>query len=296
MNTPTHPGEPTPQRLNTPSTPPSEVPIHPSRALDLSGRTAVVTGAGSVGHGIGIGRAIAMLLAAAGARVALLDVDLDAARETQAAINAIGGDAISVQADMAEDGSVAAAATAVADAFARVDILVNNVGIVGPAGEAETLDLDAWDRGLRINLTSMVISARRFVPLMKSGGDGSIVNIGSIAGMGGGYPSLFYPTSKGAIVNLTRTMAGQYGEHGIRVNCIAPGQVLTPRIEARGLSPEMRAARNSVSALGTEGTGWDPAYAALFLASPMSSWISGTLLPVDGGLTALLPLSSPPTR
>jgi NAD(P)-dependent dehydrogenase (short-subunit alcohol dehydrogenase family) len=260
---------------------------------DLTGVTAIVTGAGSVGSGVGIGRASAILLAEAGAKVGLLDIDRDAVLETQRIIEQRGGHAVRAIADMASDEDVARAVSEVEAAFGPTTVLVNNVGIVGPPGTAETVDLEAWDRAMRVNVDSMVIATRHVLPSMRTAGGGSVINISSISGMGGGYPGLFYATSKGTIINLTKSMAAHHGADGIRVNTVAPGQVLTPRIEARGLSPEMRAARNAVSVLGVEGTGWDPAYAVLFLASPAARWITGVVLPVDGGVTGVLPLASP---
>jgi NAD(P)-dependent dehydrogenase (short-subunit alcohol dehydrogenase family) len=269
----------------------------PTRELfDLRGATAIVTGAGSVGPGIGIGRATALLLADAGANVGLLDIDSDAAAETHRMIGERGGKSVVATTDLSDDPGVSRAVKEVEAAFGPISILINNVGIVGPPGTAEEVDLDAWDAGMRVNIKSMVIASRHAVPSMRRAGSGSIVNISSIAGMGGGYPSLFYATSKGTVINLTKAMAAHHGRDGIRVNTVAPGQVLTPRIEVRGLTPEMRAARNQVSVLGTEGTGWDPAYAAVFLASRAARWITGIVLPVDGGVTGTLPLDSPPSN
>ncbi|TFD15322.1 SDR family oxidoreductase [Cryobacterium sp. TMT1-2-2] len=272
----------------------SSAPFH--KLFDLTGTTAIVTGAGSVGPGIGIGRASAILLADAGARVGLLDIDRAAAEETHRMISRRGGTSLVAIADLADDRAVLEAVSQVVANFGPVNTLVNNVGIVGPGGTAEFVDLEAWDAGMRVNVKSMVIASRHVVPIMRSAGGGSIVNISSIAGLGGGYPSLFYPTSKGTIINLTKAMATQHGRDGIRVNTVAPGQVLTPRIEMRGLSTEMRAARNHISALGIEGTGWDPAYAVVFLASRAARWITGVVLPVDGGVTGTLPLESPPSK
>jgi NAD(P)-dependent dehydrogenase (short-subunit alcohol dehydrogenase family) len=266
-------------------------PIH--ALFDLSGTTAVVAGAGSIGEGIGIGRATAILLADAGAKVGLLDINREAAESTRALIERRGGTAHVVVADLASDDSVRFAIQEIDELYGPISTLVNNVGVVGPGGTAETVDLDAWDTGMSVNVKSMVITTRHVIASMRRAGGGSIINISSIAGMGGGYPSLFYPTSKGTIINLTKAMATHHGSDGIRVNTVAPGQVLTPRIEVRGLTPEMRAARNEVSVLASEGTGWDPAYATLFLASKAARWITGIVMPVDGGVTGTLPLRSP---
>src|SRR3546814_8157473 len=123
---------------------------------------------------------------------------------------------------------------------------------------------------------------------------GSIVNIASVAGLQGGHPSLLYPTSKGAVVNLTRAMAAHHGRDGIRVNCIAPGSVYTPMVATRGMTDEMRAARVDQTLLGVEGTGWDIAHGCLFLGSDESRWITGVILPIDGGRTAGRPKGATP--
>jgi NAD(P)-dependent dehydrogenase (short-subunit alcohol dehydrogenase family) len=121
---------------------------------------------------------------------------------------------------------------------------------------------------------------------MEAAGGGAIVNISSLSGLLGGYPGLLYPTSKGAVVNMTRAMAAHHGAAGIRVNCVAPGKVFTPLIEADGVTAEMREHRRKQSVLGTEGTGWDVGLAALFLASDEARWITGVVLPVDAGASA----------
>ncbi|MQA83852.1 MAG: SDR family oxidoreductase [Streptosporangiales bacterium] len=265
-------------------------------AFDLTGRAALVTGAGSVTEGIGNGRAAAVLLAEAGARVGLLDLDAEAAQETLRLVEERGGEGIVVPADVADPVATRSAVEKVAAAYGSVDILVNNVGIVGPAGPATEIDPEAWDAAMRVNVTSMVTMARYCVPLMRQRGGGAIVNVSSTAGLGGGYPSLLYPTSKGAIISLTRSMAAHHGPEGIRVNAVAPGQVFTPRIAARGASQEMRDARRRVAPLRTEGDGWDVGYAILYLASPAARWVTGVVLPVDAGLTAAFPLQSPPSE
>jgi NAD(P)-dependent dehydrogenase (short-subunit alcohol dehydrogenase family) len=131
---------------------------------------------------------------------------------------------------------------------------------------------------------------RYAVPEMKKSGGGSIMNIASITGMIGGHANLFYPTSKGALLNLTRTMAGNHGPDGIRVNCICPGFLYTPVVSAGGGMPEgFRESRRNAGALKTEGTGWDVAFGILFLASNESRWITGVILPIDAGVTAITP-------
>lgn len=263
-------------------------------AFDLSGRTAVVAGAGSVGEGIGIGRACAVLLARYGATVAALDIDAGAAEETVSLVEREGGHAIAAPVDVGDAEAVGKALARCVGELGGVDILVNNVGVVGPPGTVDEVDLDDWDAAIRVNVTAMVALARQVVPVMRERGGGSIVNMGSVAGLGGGYPHLSYATTKGAVVNLTRAMAAHHGPEGIRVNAVAPGQLLTPRITVRDPSPEMLAARREVAPLGTDGDAWDAAHAVLFLAGDAARWITGAVLPVDAGLSAVLPLSSPP--
>jgi len=154
------------------------------------------------------------------------------------------------------------------------------------AGASLIVDVEAWDSAMRVNVASMMLMAKYAIPEMIRSGGGSIINLSSVAGLSGGHPSLLYPTSKGAIVSLTRAMAAHHGRDGIRVNCIAPGTVYTPMVASRGMTPEMRKARSEGTLLGTEGTGWDIAYGALFLASDESRWITGITLPIDGGATA----------
>src|SRR6218665_858790 len=163
----------------------------------LAGRVAIVTGAGSRSSEIGNGRAAAILLARRGAQVLLLDARLDAARETERMIADEGGSAICAQIDVAEAEPCRQAVAIAVQAWGRVDILVNNVGIGGPAGNAVDLDIAQWERALRVNVTSMMLMARYAIPEMRKLGAGAIVNIASIAGLIGGTPALLYPTSKG---------------------------------------------------------------------------------------------------
>jgi len=253
---------------------------------DLEGSVAIVTGAGSCGPGIGNGRAAAVLLARAGARVGLLDVVEDSMDDTRAMIEAEGGEYLARACDVSDPAACRAAVEAVVGRWGRLDALVNNVGILGPPGTVETVDLDAWDRCLRVNVTSMVLMSRFAVAPMRAAGGGSIVNMSSVAGLAGGIPLIGYSASKGAVNTLTKTMATQHGPDGIRVNAIAPGFVNTPLVATHGLSEEDRERRRLAAPLQVEGTGWDVGEAVLFLASPRSKWITGTVLAVDAGLTA----------
>nr|WP_314624010.1 glucose 1-dehydrogenase [uncultured Noviherbaspirillum sp.] len=252
----------------------------------LAGRVALVTGAGSRSSDIGNGRAAAILLARQGAKVLLIDAVADAAIETEQMIAREGGVSMALQVDVTQPSECGKAVHAANDAWGRVDILVNNVGISGPAGTATDVDLDAWDHAMRVNVTSMMLMARYTIPEMKKQGAGSIINIASVAGLLGGHPSLLYPTSKGAVVNMTRAMASHHGPDGIRVNCVCPGMVYTPMVSARGMTPEMRLARQQRSLLQTEGTGWDVGNAVLYLASDEARWITGIVMPVDAGASA----------
>lgn len=252
----------------------------------LEGRVAIVTGAGSRADGIGNGRAAAVLLARDGARVALIDAVEEWADVTRRMIEDEGGQALVLPCDVSVDAQCAQAAQQVRQRWGRVDILVNNVGVGGPAGNAVDLDLQEWDRALRTNITSMMLMARHCIPAMREQGRGAIVNVASVAGLMGGHPSLLYPTSKGAVVNMTRAMAAHHGEEGIRVNCVAPGMVHTPMVYARGMSDEKREIRRKRSLLCTEGNGWDVGHAIRYLASDEARWVTGAILPVDAGTTA----------
>jgi NAD(P)-dependent dehydrogenase (short-subunit alcohol dehydrogenase family) len=252
----------------------------------LQGKVAIVTGAGSRADGIGNGRATAIILARHGARVMLVDAVVEWAQKTAAMIEAEGGTCEIVKGDVSDDASCTAIVARTVEAWGRLDVLVNNVGITGPRGNALEVDPEAWDQAMRVNVASMMLMSKHAIPEMVRSGGGSIINLTSVAGLQGGHPSLLYPTSKGAVISLTRAMAAHHGRQGIRVNCIAPGTVYTPMVASRGMTPEMRKARSERTLLGTEGTGWDIGYGALFLASDEARWITGITLPIDGGATA----------
>ena len=258
----------------------------------LSDKVALISGAGSSGPGISIGRAISILFARAGARVLLFDLRRD---EAEVTARMIADEGINPERVLVAQGDVTAevdcrdAARAAVERWGRIDILVNSVGVAGPMGAATDVALDQWDRAMAINVKSIVLMARHAVPAIVRAGGGSVINFSSIMGVRGGTPMLLYATAKGAILNMTRAMAFQHGPSGIRVNCIVPGHAYTPMAVAQGLDDAKRERRRLRSLLRTEGTAWDIAYAALFLASDEARWITGVMLPVDGGYLAAEP-------
>jgi NAD(P)-dependent dehydrogenase (short-subunit alcohol dehydrogenase family) len=264
--------------------------------MGLEGKVAIVTGAGSRAPGIGNGRAAAILLAREGCKVALLDATRELGDATKEMIDAEGGTSMVVACNVADQASCAAALKAIVASWGRVDILVNNVGIGGPMGNAVDLDADAWDAAMRVNVTSMMLMAKYAIPEMRKQGAGAIINIASVDGLRGGNPSLFYTTSKGAVVQMTRAMAAHHGPEGIRVNCIAPGYVYTPMVSAKGMEPELRDARRRNTLLQVEGTGWDVGSGVVYLASQQARWVTGVILPIDAGSTAGSIHSITPTK
>ncbi len=252
----------------------------PVRRLD--GKVALITGAGSSGPGYGTGKATACLMAREGARVVLLDRDQAAVDQTQSLIAEGEGMSCAVTGDITNDDDAKAAVDATVEAYGTLDILVNNVGIV-VRGDAVTTAPHDWRRVLDANLLGMVNMARHAVPVMEAAGGGAIVNISSISPRRP-YSATPYSVSKGGVDALTAAMAVDHGPAGIRVNGIAPGPLLTPRAQARQTSEE-RAMRRSASPLGIEGSGFDVAWAAVFLASDEARYITGTVLTVDGGVS-----------
>ena len=265
-----------------------------AKADDLNDKVAIISGAGSRASGIGNGRAAAVLLAQAGMKVAIIDAVAENLVETRELIEAAGGECLSFTADVSRAEECENVVAAVAAEWDGVDVLFTNVGIVGPSGSVVDVDLDAWDRCFDINVTSMVLMSRFAIPHMRRRGGGSIINTSSIAGVLGAHPSIIYSATKGAVTNLTRAMAAMHGPENIRVNALVPGFLHTPMVYSQGLSEEDRVRRRNVAPIGVggvEGSGWDVGEAVLFLASERSRFISGINLPVDGGLTAVIPMT-----
>jgi len=260
----------------------------PPRAFDLSDEVALVSGAGSRLSGeIGNGRATSIVMARQGAKVALLDHNREWALETKRTIDDEGGTSFVIEADATKEEDCQRAVRETVSRFGKLTILVNVVGVGGAMGDATTVDLAAWDRDMRINVTSMLLMSRHAIPEMRKVGRGAIVNISSVAGLMGGNPSLLYPTTKGAIIQMTRAMAAQHGRENIRINCVCPGMVYTPMVRRGGMSAETRRARVNQNLMQKEGTGWDVGYALLFLCSKEAGWITGLIMPVDGGVSIL---------
>ena len=258
----------------------------------LAGKVAIVTGAGSIGPGWGNGKATAVLFAREGARVFAVDRDPRAVGETRAIIEAEGGTCEAFTADVARAAEVVALVRKCQDAFGRIDVLHNNVGILSLGGPVE-LEEAEWDRVASVNLKSMFLTCKHVLPIMEAQGKGAVVNIGSVSGIRWlGVPYIAYSTTKGAVLAFTRSVALQYAAKGIRANTILPGLMDTPMVEAalpgayaQGDAAKMKALRNAQCPMGRMGDAWDVARAALFLASDDARYITGAELVVDGGLS-----------
>jgi NAD(P)-dependent dehydrogenase (short-subunit alcohol dehydrogenase family) len=255
----------------------------------LAGKVAVVTGAGAEGSHVGIGRAIALVLAGEGARVCCSDIDPARAEETAARINREGGDAFASAGDVSDGKACARLVSETVARFGRLDILVNNVGISTPT-TLDTIDDAMWSRIFDTNLKSAMLMSKYSIPEMAKTGGGSIVNISSIAGMRA-LGSLAYGTSKAAMAQLAREIAVMHGRDGIRANTVAPGHLMTPHA-LHVLPADMRETRRKIGPLGLEGDAWDVALAVCFLASDEARFITGVELPVDGGVTETGPMAA----
>jgi NAD(P)-dependent dehydrogenase (short-subunit alcohol dehydrogenase family) len=260
--------------------------------MRLEGKTAIIVGAGQTpGTTIGNGRAMAILFAREGADVLCVDRDGARAAETAEMIAKEGGRAASLEANIVRAGAADAIIAAAKTRFGRIDILVNNVGIGGGDGPVHKVDEAAFDRILNVNLKGTLLMTKAVIPVMREQGKGAIVNISSLASLAGGI-QIAYEVSKAAVNRLTTSVAQANARHGIRCNAILPGLMDTPMAvagiaQASGQDQEtVRQARNARVPLGGKmGTAWDTANAALFLASDEAQFITGVLLPVDGGMS-----------
>jgi NAD(P)-dependent dehydrogenase (short-subunit alcohol dehydrogenase family) len=245
----------------------------------------VVTGAA-----MGIGRGIALLFAREGAKVAVVDYDRDGGKQTAAAIQAAGGTATFIEADVADPVAVQMMVAATKAAYGRIDILVNNAGIDLPqATNVVETTIEDWDRTLNVNLKGVFLCCKYAVPEMLERGGGTIINIASIAGLRPMSQEAAYGASKGGLTLLTRQMARDYAHHGIRVNSVCPGPMEKPTrhrqayLEGDEVAIRKRQAFAEAMPLGRMCLPEDIAQAALFLASDEASMITGIELVVDGG-------------
>jgi NAD(P)-dependent dehydrogenase (short-subunit alcohol dehydrogenase family) len=254
----------------------------------LDGKVAVITGAAT-----GIGRASALLFAAAGARVVLADMRKPELDTTLGEVRAAGGTATGVVGDLARPDECAAVVDAAVTAHGRLDVLFNNAGVgtLVIGGTVESIEPERWDLAQDVNVRAMYLVSRAAIPHMRAVGGGVIVNTASVSAFRGRpeRPSHAYAASKGAVLSLTRAMAVSYGRDGIRVNAICPGVIRT-RLTVDFIARAERSAREGQSIpLGRVGEPEDIARCALFLASDDASFITGAEIVVDGGAMALAP-------
>jgi NAD(P)-dependent dehydrogenase (short-subunit alcohol dehydrogenase family) len=248
----------------------------------LKDKVAIVTGAGSRAPGIGNGKAAAILFAREGAKVLCVDAQLDRAEETVKAITSEGNAAQALAADVTRAADCRAMVEAAVARWGGLDILHNNVGIESRLDLMETTEQE-WDRVMAIDLKSMLLATQAAVPAMEKRGGGAVICVSSIAAMRG-HGRTAYAAAKAGVIGFVTSVAVQLGPKAIRVNGIAPGTVWTPMVESLG--PEARERRRRAAPLGTEGTGWDIGWGAVYLASDEARWVTGHILVIDAGLTA----------
>ncbi|MCE8009104.1 SDR family oxidoreductase [Aestuariivita sp.] len=254
----------------------------------FDGKTILVAGGGSIGPGMGNGKAAALLYAREGGRVLVVDRALEAAEETVALITAEGGQAMACAGDMTDPAAIGRATGILRD-WGGIDVMHFNIGTSLPGGVTETTPED-WTRVFDINLGAAFHLSRAVLPMMEEAGRGALVFISSVASIRSGlYSYASYEVSKAALDRMARSIAAQYAPKGIRANVVLPGPIDTPHVTAV-VAPdadpkELAAKRAAMTPMGRQGTPWDVAQAAAFLASDEAGFITGVCLPVDGGLT-----------
>ena len=260
----------------------------------LAEKTAIIVGAGQTpGETIGNGRAMAVLFAREGANVMCVDRRLDSAEETVKMITDEGGQAFAFEADVTQSIDCAAIAREAVVRLKRIDILVNNVGTGRGDAPPHAIEEEAWDRIMDINLKSMAMTIRHVLPIMRGQKSGAILNISSLAAIAG-HHMVTYEVSKMAVNRLSTVVASGNAKHGVRCNVIMPGLLDTPMAitgsaAATGKPADtLRAERNARVPMGHMGSAWDTAYAALFLCSDEARFITGAILPVDGGTSVTI--------
>ncbi len=254
----------------------------------MKDKVAIVTGAAPRGDGLGNGMACALMFAQEGAKVVLVNRKREKADALADKIRAAGGEAHVIACDVTAEDQVEAMVAETLATYGRLDVLHNNAGI-GGGGPLEKTDMSSWQKVIGLNMTGVMLCCKAAVRAMRaSGNGGSIINISSIAGAAGllrdSGGALAYTATKAGLHGITMSIAADYAKEGIRCNTLVVGSVYTPMVAHQG--EEARQRRALAVPLRTEGTAWDVAYAATFLASDESRWITGIELPVDGGLLA----------
>ena len=256
--------------------------------VDLKNQVALVTGGAK-----GIGKAISTLLATNGARVAIVDIDLDAAEKTAAGIRESGGEVLAIEGDVSRSGQLEPAVERIVEEFGKLSILVNNAGINTLGGRVPIHEFreEDWSRILEVDLTGVYVVSKAAVPALLRNRGGRIVNISSVAGLVPLRLQSAFVAAKAGVVNLTRSMALELGSQGILVNAVAPGSTLTRGTKklfygADGVYTENAASLLAHIPLGRPAETLEIAYSVLFLVSPEASYINGAVLTVDGGWTA----------
>lgn len=249
---------------------------------ELSGKVAVITGASS-----GIGRAAAELFARESAAVVAADVLDDAGRDLADAISSAGGTCTYVHADTGREADIEAMIHLALSQYGRLDVLFNNAGIEGLQGATADADVDNWDRVININLKGVFLGMKHGIKAMLQHGGGAIVNNASVAGLVGFANIPAYCAAKGGVVQLTRAAAIEYATQNVRVNCLCPGVIDTPMVQR--FTGGDAAATNAMTAMepvGRLGRADEVAQLALYLASDRASFVTGAIVPVDGGFVA----------
>ncbi len=258
----------------------------------LQDRITIVTGAGCVGPGWGNGRATAVRFAEEGAKIFAVDRDLDSVKETVERVKAAGSEIVTHQCDVTGANSVEVMVKTCLDRFGRIDVLVNNVGGSAAGGPVEMSE-EVWDAQIDSNLKSVFLTLKHVLPVMEKQKAGAVVNIASTSGLRWtGAAQVGYAATKAGVIQLSRVVAVQYADKGIRVNTVVPGQLHTPMVEARlagqragGDVDALLKSRLKRIPIGFMGDGRDTANAVLFLASDEARFITGTEIIVDGGMT-----------